>query len=719
MRLNNHNLKHIQKTITLQQDQQDCGVACLLSLIKYYGGVNTFDNLRKLSGTNITGTTLLGLYQAANQSGFTAEGYEADIAALLTHPDPCILHLLIDNTIQHYVVCYGVTQKDNELKFIIGDPSKGIEYLNKSELKKIWKSKTCLTLTPNESFKKESAINKEKILWLKQLVKDDATILSIAFALGIGIAILGLSMAIFSQRLIDDIIPQHNFLKLNLGVALLLVLLIIKEGLIVLRQLFLLRQSKDFNIRITTFFYDHLLHLPKPFFDTRKIGELSARLQDTGRIQNVITQLTGNVIIDLLIVIVSFIFIFIYSWQVGIICLCTMPFFYNLIYLKTKQIQDKQRAIMSNYATVESNYISSLQGIDSIKNFNKESLFATVNNSIYKHYQDSIVIFGKIKIKISFLVNVFASLFLCSILMYSSYQVINHHLKLGELMALLGMCSTLLPPVTNLALVFLPINEAKIAFDRMFEFTSVEKEIINAENNLPSNLSLQSINIQNLLFRFAGRSPILKDISLKIRRGESTAIIGENGCGKSTLLQLLQKNYDYEKGSIIINDRIDLKDISIVNWRKIVAAVPQQIHLFNTSVLENIAFEDASVKTEKVIDFLKEYGFIQFIESLPQSYFTLVGEEGINISGGQRQIIALARALYHQPQLLILDEATSAMDKDAERFVLQLLMKLKPKIAIILIAHKIENLQTICNEVYLFEKGFARSISLPSKEYVN
>lgn len=705
--MNSPNIKHIKKTITLQQDEQDCGVACLLSIIKYYGGTNTFDNLRRLSGTNITGTTLLGLYQAANQCGFAAEGCEADMAALLAHQDPCILHVLINDSIQHYIVYYGTIQHNGELKFIIGNPEKGIEYLNQNELEKIWQSKTCLTLAPNDSFKRDSSINKEKILWLKQLVKDDATILSIAVALGLGIAILGLSMAIFSQRLIDDIIPQHNFLKLNLGIVLLLVLLIIKEGFSALRQLFLLRQSKDFNIRITTFFYDHLLRLPKQFFDTRKIGELSARLQDTSRIQNVITQLTSNVVIDILIIIVSFVFIFIYSWQVGIICLCAMPLFYSLIYLRTKQIQDKQRTIMSNYAAVESNYISTLQGIDGIKNFNKENLFTAVNNTVYQLYQDSVVIFGKVKINLSFIANVFAAIFLCGILLYSSHQVLQNTLKLGQLMALVGMCGTLLPSVANLALVFIPINEAKIAFDRMFEFTGIEKEINDTEQNLTPEFVLQSISMQNILFRFAGRSPILNNISLSVKTGESIAIIGDNGCGKSTLIQLLQKNYVAESGSITINHNINLKNISIDNWRKIIGTVPQQIHLFNTTVLENIAFEEAAINREKVVTFLEQYGFMPFIELLPQSYYTLVGEEGVNVSGGQRQIIALARALYHQPKLLVLDEATSAMDKEAEKLTLHLISTLQPTIAIIFITHKIEQIQMFCNKVYKIDKGVA------------
>ena len=274
-------IKHINKTFTLQQDQQDCGVACLLSIVKYYNGASSLEKLRTISGTNITGTTILGLYQAANKIGFNAEGCEADMAALLAHLEPLILHVVVKNNLQHYVICYGTTLKNESLHFIIGDPAVGIIYITQKELEAIWISKNCLILSKNKDFVNATEIKNEKRKWIIKLLKGDSSILSIAAVLGIGTAALGMGMAIFSQRLIDEILPKKDYFKLNSGIALLLTLLIIKEGLNFVRQHFLLRQSKDFNIRIIDFFYEQLLHLPKPFFDTRKIGDLVARLNDT------------------------------------------------------------------------------------------------------------------------------------------------------------------------------------------------------------------------------------------------------------------------------------------------------------------------------------------------------------------------------------------------------------------------------------------------------
>ena len=145
------NIKHLQKTHTLQLDQSDCGVACLLSIIKLYDGNQSIENLRKLSGTTKQGTTLLGLYQSANQLGFTAEGCQADLDSLIKHKQAVILHVIIENQLQHYIVCYEYSKEEG---FLIGDPAKGIYYISENELDKIWVSKSCLTLEPNESFVK-------------------------------------------------------------------------------------------------------------------------------------------------------------------------------------------------------------------------------------------------------------------------------------------------------------------------------------------------------------------------------------------------------------------------------------------------------------------------------------------------------------------------------------------------------------------------------------
>src|SRR5690606_34855991 len=304
--------KYLKKTFVLQQDQSDCGVACLLSLIKLYGGTNSLEKLRELSGTTKQGTTLLGLYQVANQLGFDASGNEADIQALIDHKQPLILHTILDNRLQHYVICYEASpdpSKGGETRFKIGDPAKGIYYLNKEELDKIWVSKTCLTLEPNENFQKETELKNQQKQWFLSLLKEDYKLLLMSVLIGGDVAVLGMAMAVFSQEQIDDILPSKNIKKQSMGMVLLMVLLLDRVGFTVIREFLLIRQSKDFNNRVNNAFYSTLLHLPKSFFDTRKIGELTARLNDTQRIQRVIKFLASSFIIDILVAIISAVFL--------------------------------------------------------------------------------------------------------------------------------------------------------------------------------------------------------------------------------------------------------------------------------------------------------------------------------------------------------------------------------------------------------------------------
>ena len=694
-------LKHIRRTFVLQHDQSDCGVACLLSLIRYYGGENSLENLRNISGTNVSGTSLLGLSQAATQIGFIAQGCKADMEALIQHPSPVILHVHLNDFLQHYIVCYGHTTAEGKTTFTVGAPEKGVVKMSADELRDIWRSGFCLTLETGAQFQKEEVFKSQRNSWFKNLIREDLPLLLVASGLGIVMAVLGTTMMIFSQRLIDNIIPTHDYPKLYLGVSLVILLLLMREGASALRTRFLIDQSRNFNLRIIDKFYNHLLRLPATFFETRKTGEFTARLNDTARVQKVISQLAGNTIIDGLVVLVLFGFLFMYSWQVALICLIALPLYYWLIYTFNKPIRKEQHNIMAGYAMAESNFISTFQGIDPIRNYSLQHLFKKRNDGVYKHYQDTIFSLGQIQIRLTFLANGFGVLFMGTVILWEAYSVFHGHQKVGALMAVLGMCTSLLTSVANLALVSIPLNEAKIAFNRMMEYTRMD-----TENEAGLTLEdFSSISLDNISFRFPGRTPLLKDLDIEATRGEIIAIMGENGCGKSTIGKIIQKKYIPEKGAITVNGRTPLESVSLSSWRKIVGVAAQDIHLFNGTVLENIAFDDAQNNPSAVLKFLAEYGFVPFIDSLPQSYMTIVGEAGIALSGGQKQMITFARALYHRPQLLILDETNSALDRLTERFMLNLLSRLKKDMAIIFITHRLHTLRSICDRIYVINNG--------------
>lgn len=689
------NLKHIEKTHTLQLEQSDCGVACLLSIIRYYEGTNSIENLRRLSGTNTQGTTLLGLYQVASQLGFDAEGIRANIDFLKKNENPIILHFEIVKYYHHYVVCYSY---DSQKGFLIGDPAKGISYISEEELEKSWVSKNGLVLLPNENFVTTKEATKTQKKYFFDLIQEDQKLLVFSVIIGVFVAGLGMAMSLFSQKLIDDILPSHNIKKLITGIVLLTVLLLARVGFMILREFFLLQQSKDFNNRINNQFYSSLLHLPKPFFDTRKIGELIARLNDTQRIQSVIKMLASNLIIDVLVAIISIIFLFFYSWQVAVISLISLPLYFYIIYRSNAKIISSQRAVMQGYALNESNYVSSMQGIATIKNNNCQDDFAKVNNTIFGDFQEKKFNLGKINIQLSWQSGLSSVMFLIGILVYTSIAVFNKEMKLGELMAVLGISGSLLPSVANLALISIPINEAKIAFSRMFEFASIEKE---KEEGMQI-LSIENIKINNLSFRFAGRKELFSNLNIQIEKGKLTAIVGESGSGKSTLGQVLQRFYPFDKGEILVNNQLQLSEIELKKYRDLIGVIPQEITVFNGTVVDNILIGKTE-KPENLIQFLQEYGFEPYFKQLPQGLNTLLGEEGINLSGGQKQLIALARALYKRPQLLILDEATAAMDRNTEQFTIDLLQKVKQNCGIFFISHRLNMLKNIADTIYILE----------------
>lgn len=606
------------------------------------------------------------------------------------------MHVVIEERLQHYLVCYGYENNT----FIIGDPAKGIAYYSKEDLEIIWKSKTCLTLTPNENFKKSEVLKSDKKQRFLSLLKDDYKLLSFSILLGLGIALLGMAMAIFSQKLIDDILPSKDFNKLITGIILVAFLLLVRVLFTALRDYFLIRQTKDFNNRIIDSFYTALLQLPKPFFDTRKIGELVARLNDTQRVQRVINMVVSSVIINVLVTVVSLTFLFYYSWQTGLIACVSLPFYFLLLYSFNKRIISAQKELMQVYAFNESNYITSMQGIATIKNNNRQAIFKRTNQIIYGNYQEKSFNLGKINVRLSVFSGIFSVLFLISILVYISIQVYNQSMQLGELMAILGIAGSLLPSVAGLALIAIPINEAKVAFNRMYEFASVEKEPLGKEHIKV----FESLKIENLSFRFAGRSQLLKDINLDVNKNECIAIVGESGCGKSTLGQVIQKFYPFENGKIILNNKQSLKEINTEDWRNILGVIPQDITVFNGNIIDNILLGKED-NVENIVKFCKDFGFEKFVSELPQGYATILGEEGINLSGGQKQLLALMRALYKKPQLLLLDEFTSAMDRKTEQFVLDLLIKLKQEISIIFISHRLHSLKHLADRIYIIENG--------------
>lgn len=690
--------KFIEKIFVRQHDTTDCGVACLLSLIRYYGGDSSILHLREISGTSNTGTTLLGLYQAAGTMGFVAQGAEAGgIPDLIEHGKPCILAVVIDKVMAHYVVCYGYEKGT----FLISDPASGVVEMPETELAAIWTQK-CLLLEPGEDFEKKDSIADRKKNWILNLIREDFGLLGAIAAIGLVVAILGMVMAVFSQRLIDDVLPSRNTTKLVAGLVLVLVLLIVQVFISALRGRLLLTQSRDFNNRMIRFFFEKLLHLPKAFFDTRKTGDMVARLGDTRRIQAVVGTLAGETIISGMMIVVSVIFLFFYSWKVALVALFCMPIFYIIISKSNRKVIVRQREVMGAYAMSESSFINTIGGMADIKRFSQQDSFLKLNELLYATFQNRVFGLGQTRIGIGIWAGVGSTVIQVGLIALCAAFVLSDEITTGCLMAVIGIMGTLFPAVASLALVMIPLNEAKVAFDRMYEIVDVKEEPDSSEAH--GTWKADRLDIRNLAFRFIGRKRLLEDITLHFDRGILTCIVGESGSGKSTLCQLIERFYDPEEGGILL-DGYPASDIPMNQWREILSGVPQDVFLYNGTVLENICFGNVPKDLAEVVSFCRKYGFDKIIAELPNGLATLVGEEGINLSGGQKQLVAFARALYKPGKILLLDEMTASMDRRTEHFVCGLLQQMKKDHIIVFVTHRLETARRLGDRIVVMERG--------------
>lgn len=701
MALRNKNRKRAEKAFVLQHESTDCGAAALLSIVRYYGGESSIVHIREISGTSGSGTTMLGLCQAARNMGFEAQGVVADGVDELKEADyPCILNVQIENIFLHYVVCYGYENG----QFLIGDPGCGIKEYTESELKEIWNG-YCLLLQPTSSFELSDNIKKRKWNWIYSLIRDDLGLLISSLIIGVVTTVIGLSMTLFSQILVDDILPNKNLDKIIAGLSIVLIITLCGVLLSALRSKLILTQNRDFNNRVIRFFLSKLLHLPKLFFDTRKTGDIITRLNDTKRIQSVISYIISSVLIDMIILVVYVLFIFRYSVTIGLITLACSPVIYWIIAKHNKTIIAQQKDVMSSAALCESELINTVEGISDIKSYFRFPFFLEKNCLLNALRQEKGYELGNTNIKISIEAGLFSAIVNVGLIALCSYFVLTDKMTIGVLMAVISIFSTIFAKVSGMATLMIPINEARVIFSRMFEFVDTREntdETMVSEQ--PAELEPESLSLDNISFRFIGRKNLFDGLSMEFKKGTITSIVGECGCGKSTLCQILERFYNPDKGRLLLNGN-DASMIPLNEWSKMIAFVPQEIFLCNGTLLENICFGEKVESFEEVKDFCEKYGFDRFFRELPEGLFTVIGEGGVKLSGGQKQLVAFARALFRPHSIFILDEMTAAMDRKTESFINDLLIKMKEDHIIICVTHRLDTARQISDRIAVIENG--------------
>lgn len=416
-------IRKVKQSLFYQHDRADCGIACLMMILKYYNRNKSFEELRYLSGTTKEGTTLLGLYHCAEKIGFKPEGCIGNTEELEKSISPIILRVTVESLL-HYIVYFYYDKKDK--KYIVGDPSKGILKLDKSELEAMWGDGYCLTVVPDDNYENIYDVKdykKDKRRFIIHLIFKDKKILLHGLFFSLIISILGLSLSVYSQQLVDNILPSQNSTKIIGSIVVLGILLIVRIVITYIKDTLFNYQSRQFNNRIANRFYEELLYLPKLFFNTRKIGDLVARINDTAKIQSLIYLFFSNYINDILTVIVAVILIFFYSVPIGVISLCFIPVLICLIMGRSKNIIKRQRDVQLHYALTEANYISTISGISDIKNLNREEFFAQYNSSMFEEYQSKRFSLATTYVSLNALISILTVVFLITIISLSIYFI--------------------------------------------------------------------------------------------------------------------------------------------------------------------------------------------------------------------------------------------------------------------------------------------------------
>lgn len=682
-----------------QRDITDCGAACLASVAAYHQLQLPVSRIRQFAGTDKRGTNVLGLIEAAEKLGFQAKGAKGPFESLFKIPLPAIAHLELKNQLHHYVVIYKATSKF----ILVMDPADGKLYKHTHQaFKELWTG-VIILIVPDESFTSgNEKVSNIKRFW--QLIQPHSSVMLQAVVGAIVYTILGLSTSIYMQKIIDFVLVEGNLRLLNLLSVAMIVILIFQLLIGFYKSLFALQTGQQIDAKLILGYYKHLLKLPQRFFDTMRVGEIISRVNDAVKIRMFVNDVSLSLVVNVLIIGFSISMMFLYYWKLAAIMLLIIPV-YALLYFISNKINKKwQRTLMEDSAELETQLVESLTAAGTIKRFGLESYAnEKTENRFYKLLQ-TIYKTSTYGLYTGNAIEFFTRLFTIVLLWAGSYFVIKGALSPGELLSFYALIGYLTGPAASLIGANKNIQDALIAADRLFEIIDLETETNNDNKiNITSELT-GNIVFENISFRYGTRTQVFTNLNLTIEKGKSTAIVGESGSGKSTLMSLLQNLYPIKDGRITIGD-FELNHISNKSLRQLIAVVPQHIDLFAGTIIENIAIGDYEPDMQKILFLSRLTGINDFIEKLPANYHTILNEQGVNLSGGQRQRLAIVRALYRNPEILILDEATSSLDPASETQTRQALQWFQQQgKTIIIIAHRLSTIRN-CDQIVVMQNG--------------
>ncbi|MDB9515419.1 peptidase domain-containing ABC transporter [Roseofilum reptotaenium CS-1145] len=603
---------------------------------------------------------------------------------------------------------FAILYRINEREVVMAVPEKGITRRRVADFAEEWgvvQGQVLLLQSPPDRQREKFGLS----WFVPALIKYRGILLQV-FIASFFVQLFGLANPLITQVIIDKVLVQRSIETLDILGLFLLGVAIFEAILTLLRTYLFVDTTNRIDLGLGSEVIAHLLRLPLEYFDRRRVGELAGRINELENIRQFLTGTALTVVLDAVFSVVYIAVMFVYSWQLSLVALATVPLFALVTIVASPIVRRQLRHKAERYADVQSYLVEVLSGIQTVKAQNIELKSRWQWQERYAKYIKSgfrsVLTFSTAG-SISGFLNKLSGLL---ILWFGAQMVLttastDNPFTLGQLIAFRIIAGYTTSPLLRLIQLWQSFQETGLSIERLSDVLDANPEADEANR---SNISMPPIHghvkYEDVSFRFASANTWqLMNVNLDFPQGQFVGIVGQSGSGKSTLMKLLQRLYEPGSGRILV-DQLDVSKVELYSLRRQIGVVLQDTLLFNGSVQENIALANPDATEQEIIEAAKVAVAHEFIMSLPQGYNTVVGERGANLSGGQRQRIAIARTVLQRPRLLILDEATSALDYDSERQVCQNLAQTFKGETVFFITHRLTTVRN-ADVIIMMDQG--------------
>lgn len=663
--------------VIIQSESTECGNACLSMICGFYGKDIDLFNFRNRYGSTSQGATLNVLAAIAQKAGLKTRALSLDIAEIKELRLPCILHW----SLNHFVVLVAIKGK----RFIIHDPALGRRVVHLQELSENF-SGIALEAWPDSDFRQEKQRSRLKLLDLMHNMVGLKSALIKIFMLSVVIETVNLLLPMGTQIVTDHVITAHDENLLLVICVGLMFFTIFKTWVSMIRAWVSLKLNTLTDVQWKTSFFDHLMSLPLAFFEKRQLGDIQSRFASLDIIRATFTNSIVTGMIDSIMTIGLLIMLSLYGgWLVWVVLGFTVC--YAIMRALTyKFYRTVSEELIVKRARSGSHFMESLYGIATIKSLN-------LKNRRSQHWLNTNIDASNAGLKQTRFDMLFGGIntFINSadqvvILWLGAQMVMDNTMTIGMFMAFNAYRGQFTQRAASLIDLTMQLKMLSLHNERISEIVYSEPEVDSPLRNVFEENVGVSLEVRDLAYQYDLLSkPVFSNVNISVAAGESVALVGVSGIGKTTLLKVMSGLLTPERGEIFIGG-FDINKIGINNFRSNIACVLQEDRLFSGSITDNISGFDDEVDEALVIECAMQCNIHEEILRMPMGYETIIGELGAGISGGQKQRLLIARALYQKPRILFMDEATSHLDINNEKIINAAIESLN--ITRIIIAHR-------------------------------